>query len=114
MATYIDTNDKLAIQGDIVEKTEETRGHKGTRVVFLDVRSGGDGRTYQIEFFGRDVPADIGKYKRGDFIEVEFDINQREWNGKTYTRLSGVGLAHVAGAEQPQAAPPPNDEVEPF
>lgn len=113
MATYIDNGDKLAIQGEIVEKTEETRGQKGTRVVFLDVRAG-DGRTYQVEFFGRDIPADIGQYKRGDFIEVEFDINQREWQGKTYTRLSGVGLAHVAGAEQPQAAPPPVDEMQPF
>lgn len=113
MATYIDTGDRLAIQGEIVEKTEETRGQKETRVVFLDVRAG-DGRTYQVEFFGRDVPADIGQYKRGDFIEVEFDINQREWNGKVFTRLSAVGLAHVAGAEQTQAAPPPVDEVEPF
>lgn len=108
MATYIDTNDKLAIQGEIMEKTEETRGQKGTRVVFLDVRSSNDGRTYQIEFFGRDVPA--GQYKRGDFIEVEFDLNQREWNGKVYTRLSGVGLSHVAGAEPP----PPVDEMQPF
>lgn len=114
MATYIDTNEKLAIQGEIVEKKEEARGQKGTRVVFLDVRSSNDGRTYQIEFFGRDVPSDIGQYRRGDFIEVEFDINQREWNGKVYTRLSGVGLAHVAGAEQPQAAPPPVDEMQPF
>lgn len=112
MATYID-GDKLAIQGEIIEKTEETRGQKGTRIVFLDVTAG-DGRTYQVEFFGRDIPADIGQYRRGDFIEVEFDINQREWNGKTYTRLSGVGLAHVAGAEQPQAVAQPNDDVEPF
>ena len=113
MATYVDIKDRLAILGEIVRKTEETRGQKDTRCIILEVKSTYDQRTYQVEFFGRDIPADEVRFVRGDIVDVEFNISQREWNGRVYTRLSGVALAKIEGATPANAGVPLSDE-QPF
>lgn len=75
-------------------------GKNGTELRKVDLRAAGDRRVLQFEFFGRNIPQDMEDYQSGDAVAVTFDINQREWQGRTFTRLSGLRIERADGEKE--------------
>ena len=70
------------------------------RQVGIDLADGG---TLILEFFGRDIPADIEAYSGGEAVEAEFQLSCRESRntaGRWFTSLAGRALRRLdAGAD---------------
>lgn len=55
-----------------------------------------------FEFFGYAIPNNIDDYAVGEDVVVQFQINQREWKGRTYTRLSGKSMRRAYQGLEPE------------
>ena len=83
---------------DNIEKTQ--RGNAD--ICHVDILV--DRYSWQFEFYGDSIPADIDDYAKGDAVVMRFYISQRDWNGRTFTTLKGKSLRRIdsdadAGAE---------------
>lgn len=77
-------------------------GKKGYEVRKVQIRDEAENGLYEFEFFGNDIPDDLDSYNVGDIVEIRFRIQQREYNGKMFTKLSAKTLAH-GGSTTPTA-----------
>lgn len=74
---------------------EETVGAKGYKVRKIRVIPDGFSGPLEFEFFGKNIPADIGEVQPGARCRVGFSVAQRDWNGRTFTKLDGIALTEA-------------------
>lgn len=93
----------MQIQGNITfvgEKTEgdSARGHWTKRTFNVEYEHGRFPNVIALESFDTEI---IDKLQVGQTVDVKFDINCHEWQGKYYNRVNiwPNGLQIVAGAE---------------
>ena len=72
---------------------------------------------FVIEYFGRDIPADITEFERDDAVEAEFQISQRESKtqaGRFFTSLAGRALRRLDSPSGDGEDAPSDDGGMPF
>lgn len=82
---------------------------------FLVETDGNYPKTIMMQVYGTDKVNDFvaGNYIVGDIVDIDFDIESREYNGKYYTQVSAWRIVkHTDGAETP-VAPQSQQEVQP-
>lgn len=79
-----------------------------------------NGKMLAVEFFGDRKTALTKGLQTGDVCEVTYALESEEYNGKWFTRVSGIGLTvyqKMLVSEEPQTPPPPQstpDDNPPF
>ena len=92
---------------------ELIEGHSATgnwwskqRVVFAT----DNGKMLAVEYFGDRKTALTKGLHPGDVCGITYTIESEEYNGKWYTRISGIGLTvyqKTLVSKEPQTPPPP-------
>lgn len=69
-----------------------------------------NGKMLAVEYFGDRKTALTKALHPGDICGVTYTIESEEYNGKWYTRISGIGLTvyqKMLVSKEPQTPPPP-------
>ena len=69
-----------------------------------------NGKMLAVEYFGDRKTALTKGLHPGDVCDITYTIESEEYNGKWYTRISGIGLTvyqKMLVSEEPQTPPPP-------
>lgn len=97
------------------KETGETKaGKEWTRRGF--VLNNGDKYNPLVYFsvFGEDKVNDIFKFKKGDEVEVSFNLGSREHNGKYYTQADAWAVQNLSGGAQVPAGADEEEDDLPF
>tara|TARA_R110000782_G_scaffold242186_1_gene328701 strand:+ start:1042 stop:1386 length:345 start_codon:yes stop_codon:yes gene_type:complete len=103
-----------------ITEFESKGGEKFTKQIFTVVNSEGfEGKEqlYAFELFGEDKTALLKKYKVGDSVSVDYNLNCRFWKDDRYfVSLQAWKIAKDMGAESDGIAPPtlPEPDSMPF
>lgn len=79
---------------------------KQTLVLKPTAGSDTEKRRYAFEFFGAERVDMLQEVKEGMLVEVSFDIQTNEYEGKYFTTLKGYNLRVFEAAPTPQPAAP--------
>lgn len=109
----------------VIYKTKETETFKSKsggndfkkRAFVLDVNDGNYPQKIQLEFI-QDKCDLLNNFKIGQEVEVEFNLQGREWDGGAkgfcYFNTLQAWRISAVGNQQPQAAPQPAQEPPPM
>lgn len=104
-----------------VAKGTSANGEWAKQEFVIKYKSGNYDNRVVLNVWGIDKVNDLARYKVGETVEVDFDINAREYNGKWYNDLRAWKIAEslkekaqATKAKATTPAPAPQEEEEDF
>ena len=102
----------VTVIGDIQKGVSKAQ-KEWQKMTFVGTTQEEYNNTFAFEIFGADKIENFNKYtKVGSVIDVDFNINCNEWQGKYFTKLSYWKSFKSGGNTQPQSAPAQAPTVE--
>lgn len=101
---------KISVKGRVIDviDTPSPKGNYVSRRLVV-VSEGEDEPAFN--FFGKDGVQASNGVRKGDDVEVFGRVTSREWQGKRYADVSGIGLRVLGGAAKDRE-PGEDDDVD--